>query len=372
MGYLTDSLPDATLTQFDQACLARISEIKWWLPSHKKNTIGSLLRRGTNTLLAVNRTGDFEKIDDRAVDDDERRRRARHRRSKGLERFILALSDQQLVTGLAVLIASFFSPCSRSLYHFNITASLGWFSSTCHLSTLSVLRIYLIDHPRVRDWRVLAMLIVMGLTIVSQVITYADQDIGFPVQCVLHDLFPFGYDLNSILGIVLIVGFLAYSYTNRIARLYLLDPDWSIVGWFTASVAKLLGKRKQMSQLQDIIIAMSAKSQAEKTSFYRRVEQRRQFARFCGFWVANPGIVRRRFIWLMYCFRQLSGSFLGEILTLLFGVSYGITSVLFSRFNVPEVGLSGDQNSMGFGQLVPLLLIVLPILTAGEVYFGKD
>ena len=56
---------------------------------------------------------------DEGIEDDEKSRHARERRSKGLERFILALSDQQLVTGLAVLIAGFVSTCSMSIYHFN-------------------------------------------------------------------------------------------------------------------------------------------------------------------------------------------------------------------------------------------------------------
>ena len=38
---------------------------------------------------------------------------------------------------------------------------------------------------------------------------------------------------------------------------------------------------------------------------------------------------------------------------------------------MPSGGLVGNQNTMSFGQLVPLLLMALPVFAAGEVYFGR-
>lgn len=69
--------------------------------------------------------------------------------------------------------------------------------------------------------------------------------------------------------------------------------------------------------------------------------------------------------------QELQKSFLGDLLSVIFGFTFGITTVIYSRIDTPSVGLSGDENVMSFGQLVPLLLIALPILAAGEVYFGK-
>ena len=67
----------------------------------------------------------------------------------------------------------------------------------------------------------------------------------------------------------------------------------------------------------------------------------------------------------------MNNAFSGDILTLIFGVAYGIATVISSRRNVPVAGLSGNENTMGFGQLVPLFLMALPVLAAGEIYFGK-
>jgi hypothetical protein len=58
---------------------------------------------------------------------------------RAIEVFILALSDQQLVTGLAILIAGFVK-CDISIYLFSNVFAIAWFSCMTHLATLTVLR----------------------------------------------------------------------------------------------------------------------------------------------------------------------------------------------------------------------------------------
>lgn len=64
----------------------------------------------------------------------------------------------------------------------------------------------------------------------------------------------------------------------------------------------------------------------------------------------------------------IAQSFLGEILTLTFGMSYGIAQIITARISIPSAGLFGSQNELELGQLMPLLLMGLPILAAGEAY----
>ena len=310
-------------------------------------------------------------VHEQDLDPDEKPKRDRARRSKGLERFVLALSDQQLVTGLAVLIAGYTNRCSRSLYHFNIIAALGWFSSTTHLSTLAVLRAYLIDHRRVRDWRVTAMLGVFGLLVVSQTGTFTTQENSLSVQCVFESFGPNGLDFLSIIQLVFVIVFLGVSYVNRIRRLYTSDPDWSLQDWVVEVLARPLVRRNDVRNLERIVVTSPTLSKAEKGATYRRLQQRRRWWKFCRDWVKKHSALSRRVAEIRYLNQEMQSSFLGEILTLLFGVSYGISQVIINRSDIPTAGLSGDQNAMSFGQLVPLLLIALPVLAAGEVYFGK-
>jgi hypothetical protein len=62
-------------------------------------------------------------------------RRMKH----SVEAFILALSDQQLIKGLAILIAAF-ARCDVSVYSFSNASAIAWFSCTTHIATLTVLK----------------------------------------------------------------------------------------------------------------------------------------------------------------------------------------------------------------------------------------
>lgn len=70
-----------------------------------------------------------------------------------VEKVILSLSDQLLLTGTAVLVAGFWTHCSISVYHFALVSDLAWFASTCHLTTVATLERYLRRRPKFPDWR---------------------------------------------------------------------------------------------------------------------------------------------------------------------------------------------------------------------------
>ena len=338
-------------------------------PRESESSFNTLLRRSMSTITAFILPD--SPISDRKLEPEERRKRERARRSKGLERFLLALSDQQLVTGLAVLIAGYTNRCSRSLYHFDIIAALGWFSSTTHLSTLAVLRAYMVDHPQVRNWRAIAMLGVFSLLAISQIGTYSTQSNYLPVQCAFESFAPYGLGFLNIIELTIVLIFLALSYTDRIRRLYTFDPDWSIMNYLLEVLARRLIKNNDVRNLECMVIASSAQSKAEQGLTYRRLQQRRRWWKFCRTWAKKRPGLGRRVAEIAYLIQEMQKSFLSEILTLLFGVSYGIAQVITNRNDTPRAGITGDQNAMTFGQLVPLLLIALPVLAAGEVYSGE-
>ena len=95
-------------------------------------------------------------------------RKARSRPTKiwepTLRNAVLMFSDQQLVTGLALLISGFVQlRCGISSYHWQTIIYLAWFSSLTHLTTLTVLRQYFRDNPAPRLWRAVLMLVLVTL-----------------------------------------------------------------------------------------------------------------------------------------------------------------------------------------------------------------
>ena len=61
------------------------------------------------------------------------------RAQEGFEAVILAFSDQQLVTGFALLL-SIYIKGDITVYTFRVATTVAWFSSTTHLATLVALR----------------------------------------------------------------------------------------------------------------------------------------------------------------------------------------------------------------------------------------
>ena len=337
---------------------------------------------------------------DEGLEDNDKSRDARERRSKGLEKFILALSDQQLVTGLAVLIAGYISPCSMSIYHFNIVAALGWFSSTTHLSTLAVLRVYFIEHPRLRNCRVVAMLFVFALLIVAQGVTVASRlDNSVPVRCAWTHNSSSHVTFLDLISMIAIIIFLCVTYSSRIVRMYSLDPEWSLQVWFADGVVKAFRKRARLSNLTEIAIVCSKLPQVEQDNIRRKVKERQQYLgqelvkiviKSSSKSKVEQGVLwqslneRRRYTGHFNVMKpkrsspdtvltsEIGHSFLSDRFTLEFGIALGITQVIFSRTGESSAGIVGSQDNVNFGQLVPLLLMLLPLFAAGEVYSGNN
>ncbi|KAF4953942.1 hypothetical protein FGADI_5591, partial [Fusarium gaditjirri] len=147
-------------------------------------------------------------------------------RKEAIQQFILTLSDQQLVTGLAILICGVINQKSLSTFEFSVMLSLAWFSSTTHLATLDALRTYLKTHGVIRHVRVFGMVCV--LIFLSYAFAITIKTFGFdptiPVQCVFSSTETysrvFSLDPVNLICLVLALVLIIQGYTVRIIDLY--------------------------------------------------------------------------------------------------------------------------------------------------------
>lgn len=271
---------------------------------------------------------------------------ARKNRSDALRAFILTLSDQQLVTGLAMMIVGFSKYCSISIYHFDIITSLAWFSSTTHLSTLAVLRGYLISHPTIRTWRVIGMFIMLCFLFAAVLVSWTPEDIGVSVRCAFaHISQPSG---DTVFGEIIILIYLASAYGNKFVALSTTGSNLSMASWFAEKVRQKFGCEPRIRDDEQLIrYADTSKYPGREIPF--------------------------RYIYLtILLLPELEESFCWQILLLVFGNVYGIGAIYIQRwFFTPSGGVVGSENAMGFGQYVALLLLILPLLAAKEAYDGQ-
>ena len=87
-----------------------------------------------------------------------------------------------------------------------------------------------------------------------------------------------------------------------------------------------------------------------------------------------------------YCTYLNRASFISTTPDIMFMLSYGITQSIYSRWDARTISAfnraSGDyrlrrvtvqlDESMGFGQVTPLLLLILPLLAAAEIFYGES
>ena len=272
---------------------------------------------------------------------------ARKNRSEALRAFIQTLSDQQLVTGLAIMIAGFSKYCSISMYHFNIVASLAWFSSTTHLSTLAVLRDYLISHPTIRTWRVVGMFILFCLLFSAVLVAWSQEAVGEPVQCAYADMSQL-IEGPDFFATILTLVYLVSAYGNKFVALSTTGSNLSMGSWFAEKMRRKFGCGPRIRG-DDTLIRYADTSN-------------------------SPGwnIPFRYIYMIILLLPELEESFCWQILLLVFGNVYGIGWIYVNRWMFsPFAGVNGNETAMGFGQYVALLLLILPLLAAREAYDGQ-
>lgn len=282
---------------------------------------------------------------------------------KALTAFILSLSDQQLVTGPAMVVAALSQRCNISVYEFNIVSSVAWLSSTTHLSTLIVLRQYFRQNGTVRNIRIVGMLVNLSLVIYTVILTNASTfvDGSVHIECISRNLWPLLSDTSIYLPMVMTISFLVLTYSGSILQLY-SEGHAPLKSWLRYFCCK----RKNGPQLSDEDFQRWYTDKVWHSKFRlgsavrRDIRWRRAIVTTGHRWDA------RNMALIIVISRDYQNSFLSELPPILFSISYGITQFIKSREESPSI--QGSENSLDFGQIVPIFLLALPFLSGVEAY----
>ncbi|PSN64274.1 hypothetical protein BS50DRAFT_68578 [Corynespora cassiicola Philippines] len=348
-GYLSDSLPDWYLNETDRTVIASFQAL---LPSEENTEKIRLIYEKIKWIFLLGRKPSPH------------RKLTRRQRQELVTRFILALSDQQLATGLALLIAAIANQCTLSVWEFQLAFSLAWFSSTTHLATLDCLREYFINHGVVRNWRVFGMIVLLGLLIYSLILSTASIDETLPVQCTFYY---FGekslysdvpLDIYTILSASLTLILLVTSYIVRIKWSYKRVDGKATL--FERTLFKMrtwqhAKKYRPTLEEQNYVVEEAV---SERQSYIRR----RQLER-----IRNSSGFKRHWLITARASAIYSESFLSLGPMLTFMVSFGFTQLYLNRWHS---GTSVEiDNSMSIGQITPLILLILPVFAVAESYY---
>jgi hypothetical protein len=256
-----------------------------------------------------------------------------------IERLVLGFSDQQLVTGLAIMLTAFIRLGTNTngitTYHFSLVTDLAWFSCNTHLITLFVLRDYFIHFSVLRNVRMMAMALLAGLLIASAVMSS-------------HQLWYIGTER-------MVDGKLVDYTSFNCPALCLVDNLGSNIGgsplrWGIANVV-LLVWAYLMAMIPVLVIPsrhLLDSSESQKNSY---TKVKKGVSAIYDFLKSKPFNVAFNLAWF----------------------ALGLVSMFYDRSRGQALLAANEtEDSWGFGQIVALLLVLLPFLAAAEIYYGTD
>ena len=280
---------------------------------------------------------------------------------KVIERITLILSDQFLVTGIAVLVTGYMKSSNISIYHFEIVTWLGWLSSNGHQIALTSIRTYFQDHQMVLRYRAFAVAICFLLLLAAVNLAGAQAVVNEITQ-----MYEGSYSVPS------------YTYDAPVRCTWsseaFIAPSPDVV---FAAIVLVLGFVSRVVRLFDAssnlfekwlrtIPGNSLRRLGEV--WHARAEHSESLASIL-WWRIATGTVITIYV-VVKAFYDCIGSTLNQLLWLSFSLFYGTAKIFSWRALTIDVGL--DENVWGFGQIVPLLMLLQPLMALPELFSGKS
>ncbi|PWY93948.1 hypothetical protein BO94DRAFT_315290 [Aspergillus sclerotioniger CBS 115572] len=300
------------------------------------------------------------------------------------------MSDLQIATGIAILISGYAQlRCGISCYHWQFMGRLAWFSCLTHLSCLTLLRNYLHNHPSERHWRLVLMFALVVMLIVAIFPSGNYEWIwGYPVFHPSPSDHAICYflqrpSIKTTAGISMSIYILTtgFGFLFRIVKLHKIlsvymvrrprkslskwgrKGLWKIFMWRTAPnlSKRLLGNLLYLPLLSVFLVARVALD--HWSSMYFEI------------------------YWLVMCFLfaivqliptlELSDPTLHYYLDIYIthiGDKLGDLSIRVNstahNITIPEPDLDNIAgNRWGFGQIMPVVLLALPLLPIVEIFY---
>ncbi|KAF5570955.1 hypothetical protein FPHYL_790 [Fusarium phyllophilum] len=377
---------------------------------------------------------------------------SRTERTHAFMAFIIAISDQILVSQASILIAALIIHADITIYSTNIVIALGCLASTVHLGSFPFYIDRIKDHGSAKLIRVLAMVTGSGMLVFLLVVRLSytwDMDTHVYFTCTLWD-----YRMSDEMGETNYIGFIMgafvplavlYGTYETVQLLYREHPvdgksngpgsgsgsmgespvarrirpepedqqptenegielqtlarledqaipenhqehsDIEVESHAIVSILQLISdsniemstenetdyQHQRSVLLKPKVAKIKLKELLEEIKESKREQLLNRWLKLKALTILTSKTVSTRKLRLLvkltaetWAFHQCRGSFAWRLCWLWSGNVYGIVTIFTSR--AVTTGMSGNPNKMGFGQVVPLTLLALPIFAAME------
>ena len=273
---------------------------------------------------------------------------------KAVNKAILGYADQQILTGVAMLAAGFIKVPTLSVYHLQVIIYLAWMSSNTHLSAISLLQNDFRSQkgPKSRVLRIVGMVIVGIMILVALVpttgTTWAAVSFigeaaaaGVPARCFWQHQFSGIFRPNAVLSYILLIG----SFVWKGLLLFKTSHQFMKIRLRRIFLTKLVERLDLIhQQIKDKRVV----------STWMKLRYKLSLSLYLIVW----------YVW------EISESFVISLWICGGGLAWGSAQILVIRSTLPRPILK-EENSWGFGQILPVLLLGLPVLAYAEGFWGK-
>ena len=224
-----------------------------------------------------------------------------------LQRLVLALADQQLITGIALLLCGFITERhALNGSQMLLIVYLSILSSSSHLACVITLREYIKNHTEVAYIRICAIIFFANLLFVAIILISSEV------------------------------------WVRLVCSLYIYSP-----------VALLLSFDPLKTDIRLIIQKWLSEKNWDK--FQKQMGKIMNFPRIVGLFSAFPFLV-----------------FLTQIVYFVGTVCFTLVQRVSHRNGEQCSSRDNEVNQWGFGQTLPMFLLLLPLLSAAEAYYGNS
>jgi hypothetical protein len=269
-----------------------------------------------------------------------------------LFKILLSFSDQQMITGHAILTVGLVQIDSISEYHFAIVQNLAILSFVVQDATAVILQDDIVQHRMTRTWRGIVIISSMLITVGIQIPMGHDywmeeyDDYAVPVKCIWQTLKGnCGPSSPAFWGMILWEAVLLYDVAQMLVVYF---PD-AFCGLMDNAVID-----KLRSLFYGVLLA-------PRRTY--RIRARRPKTSLMGTFLTGLSWSAATFIFVIteLCHSQAFGLQIRWMI--MFSSIYYIFEL---RNEISENGGPGDEDEWGFGQAVPMFLLILPVATVVE------
>lgn len=232
--------------------------------------------------------------------------------SRVLSKNLLAFSDTQLLTGLAIQFTGLLKHCDLTVYHWKIVTELAFLTTVTHLLAVVALRNYFVKNRWINLPRIFFMLANLGLLGYTSYVAYS------------YDLPGLGLDLSTPLA--------CFFKGERPAVSSALQTKWAglLIGAVGGHVT--------------VILAMYCLAEPEKDS------------------------KKAWYYWLGASFR----TWIVAPIYAMYGIYMAGDGLQYTQaLGTPNVRMNGSETEWQFGQFLPVLLLALPLFAGWESFWEE-